>query len=100
MTEMVERMARAMYGHRISALGIYPEGDARFAKAVDDGWYLVTGDAEAALRALRKPTMAMLNAACDIGVASDPMNWSVTYANGSEATEIWRSMIEAALSEG
>lgn len=100
MTEMVERMARAMYGHRITVLGIYPEGDARFAKAVDEGWYLVAGEAEAALRALMEPTLGMLNAACDIGIAPDPMNWSVTYANGSEATEIWHSMIEVALSEG
>lgn len=82
---VVERMARAMYGHRISALGIYPEGDARFARAVDDGWYLVAGEAEAGLRALTEPTPEMRHAG------------ALVLSDGSQ--EVWRSMIDVALWE-
>lgn len=69
-------------------------------KDSDAAWSGWMEPARAVIQEMRVPTMGMLNAACDIGIAPDPMNTSVTYANGSEATEIWHSMIDAALSEG
>lgn len=82
---VVERMARTMYGHRIAALGIYPEGDVRFARAVDEGWHWCTGEAEADLKAMREPTPEMRHAG------------ALVLSDGSR--EVWRLMIDVALWE-
>lgn len=93
---MIERVARAMFDLRTLGDSLDAFDGTRF-KATS--WRDFEGLARAAIGAMRQPTEAMLNAASDAGIAPDPMNSSVTYANGREATEIWHNMIEAALRE-
>ena len=92
---MIERVARAIYRQQI----VHAYDPREVARGVDQDWRLCEAEARAAVGAMREPTETMLNAASDAGIAPDPMNSSVTYANGREATEIWHNMIEAALRE-
>lgn len=48
----------------------------------------------AVLDAVAEPSDAMTEAACDVTIGPDPCNkFGATYANKSEATEIWRTML-------
>jgi hypothetical protein len=91
MSEMVERVARAIAGRRavrlIDTYGI-DEGHLKnfIVLPVD------IEDARAAIAAMREPTAKMVDAGCDeekVGYAPD----------GAPADDVWRVMIDAALAE-
>jgi hypothetical protein len=62
MSEMIERVARAMYRQRISDLGIYGDNQEKTDQAVDRCWPFCSAQARAAIEAMREPTPGMVEA--------------------------------------
>lgn len=90
MSEMVERVARAMcekhYSERFG-----PSAENNHVKMnVDGNWHLFTGAARAAIEAMVEPTTWMLNEAVEIAVEQD---------GNVSGNEYWQRMIQAALKE-
>lgn len=94
MSEMVKRMAKAMYKRRVMEMRIYETHEDQIDKAVDAGYYLCMTEARAALQTIREPTEAQLIAARD---------WAhARYGRGigdDAATGCWQAMIDEGLKE-
>lgn len=82
MSEMIERVARAIVRRRMGA-----------SASMDDRWKDWTGEAEAAIAAMREPTEAMLGTVEDPGDFADG-NGALS---SSAARSIWQIMVEEAL---
>ena len=72
--------------------------DLKAPLCMDDGMCSCRRDSafivSALFDAIAEPSDAMTQAACDVTIGPDPCNrFGATYANGAEATDIWRAMI-------
>jgi hypothetical protein len=93
MSEMIERVAKAMFRSL--------DADPRFIGRDDltpehPGWRLYCCQAQAAIEAMREPTDAMVAAAHN----SDFESWSPEPGEGRDSLDLdvaWRAMIDAAL---
>lgn len=87
MSEMIERVAEAMWTARQEAHGHYPD-DGPWASQVEMVKDWVRAEVRAAIEAMREPTKAM-------ELAGDlKLTWAeVTYG----PDEIWRAMVDEAL---
>ena len=99
MSEMVEKVARAIWAERVRAcaekgIGLEAWGEGAFfvADAGEQSVALmnnILGEARAAIGAMREPTEAMMDA------GRTKTNWG---AHGTD--EVWTAMIDASLHEG
>lgn len=96
MSEMVERMVRAMQQRAKEPLGNIETLEPVSVGSLGDAWpYL----ARAAIEAIREPTSEMLSAATDIEIerpGNDETN-STFELWPKEADGVWRAMVDAAL---
>ena len=100
MTDMIERVAKAMYAAAEKEQGSYVgkySGRTRETEATRlDGWFDFETFARTAIAAMRDCTPAML----DAGSAAHPAGG---YTRGTLLTDIieaeWRAMVDAALEE-
>lgn len=100
MTTMIERVARALCvaaGHDPDRThDIYVEGDPDAGVA----WAGYRREARAAIEAMREPTEAMVDAACDVvvGFSGEYDDYNV-YLGSHEFNGVWTAAIDAALKE-
>jgi hypothetical protein len=91
MSEMIERVARAMYRQRISDLGIYGDSQEKTDQAVDRCWPFCSAQAGAAIAAMREPTVEMEIAGTEY--------WALKVAMEDRSAGVWQAMVDAALGE-
>ena len=92
MSEMTERMARAMYRQRVTELRIYEREPEKIEPAVESGYFLCVTEARAAIAAMREPTPAMIEA---FRYAGPSCNDDLP----SSGEDYWDAGIDAALAE-
>ncbi len=88
MTEMVERVARAIAGPAHAA----PWGDTN-----KQNWEMYTTEARAAIKAMREPTVEMM--AVQGSIIRDEGRYVGMFFSGKDLVEhgVWAAMIDAAL---
>lgn len=106
MSEMVERVARAMCRqHNLDGFGLDITEDDHITRyvnnTVDKEWPKWSREARAAIEAMREPTDAMLDAACDGLVDPDgnPVDVDCSFRADlrADAKTEWQDVIDAAL---
>lgn len=95
MSEMVERVARAMCNQYLKRIH---DNETRREAVVEYEWHEWEGEAIAAIKAMRDPTMNMLNAAVDATDAGSGMSW-VNRSPQKLFHAGQRAMIDAAIGE-
>jgi hypothetical protein len=88
--EMVERVARALCAH--DELDWEAQADPMTSGSGDDNQAAYLSAARAAIAAMREPTEAQLNGACEVG--PDTNGGCFSY---DDARNVWVAMIDAAL---
>lgn len=89
---LIERVARALCAAHYAARFAKPRDDAHVQNNVDGNWHLYILSARAAIEAMREPTEAMVKEGILGGYG-----WEECKCFLTDPTEVWRTMIDAAL---